>query len=154
MLPQPKTKGNPATKATFFKDGNKDMVRIDIIGDPCAPVTKVTAELVAEYPAEWEAYQNGQDLPTPVGTPLTEIPGFTKQLETFYKMHGIFVCEQLVEANDMVCQKLGMGARAFRKSADNLIKAAAYEKQNQNRTAQFAPKLEEASAAKAKKAKE
>lgn len=113
---------NAGLRAEFFKLGNKTMISIQYAGDAGNVYEgKVTPEHVKNFPREWEAFQNGQDLPPVVGTPLTEIPGFTVELQRFYQLKGIHVCEQLAEASDSVCQGLGMGARQFRKSAQLVV---------------------------------
>lgn len=129
MIPEPKTKGNPPVKAKFFKDGNKDIIEVAVIGDPNIYHGKVTPQDIARFPKEWEAYQAGLDLPQPEGLDLMEIPGMTQQLAQWYKLHGVAVVEQLAEASDIAIQKLGMGSATFRKHAQNLLKAKAFEAQ-------------------------
>jgi hypothetical protein len=158
MVPEPKTRGNPHIKAKFFKEGNTDCVEVAIIGDPNIYHGRATPQDVARFPKEWEAYQAGLDLPTPEGTPLTDIPGFTQELERMYKMYGIHVVEQLATASDIAIQKLGIGSVTFRKHAQNLLSARMWEKAQAAQEAKFVEPKGHAAASdspsKAKKAKE
>src|SRR5688572_3185117 len=74
MVPEPAKKNVSALQARFYKSGKKDMIAISIAGDGGTEAhAKVTPKEVAQFPREWDAYQLGQDVPKPMGTPLTEL---------------------------------------------------------------------------------
>jgi hypothetical protein len=120
--PHRPVQGNGSVIARFFKAGNKTMVAIQYAGDAGQEaVAKVTPELIAQFPEQWDAFVHGLDLPEPEGTPLTEIPGLTEQVARVYKLVNINVCEQLADASDAVIQRLGIGASNFRKMAKIIV---------------------------------
>lgn len=123
-----------SVRAKFFKDGERDLVEIKIAGQEDTVIEKVNPQHLADYPREWEAYQRNEKDVDYGGTPLTEVPGMSEQAAVGYKLKGIHNAEMLAEASDGVISRLGMGALAFRKSAQNLVDA------NKHRKAAPAPK--------------
>lgn len=111
-------------RAEFYRDGKSDYISIGIIGDPNVYKGKVTPEDIRKFPREWEAYQKGRPADEEIsGTPITEVPGITKQIAAQYKVNGIRTAEELAALNDMACSRVGLGALSHRKAAQLLIRA-------------------------------
>jgi hypothetical protein len=147
MVPEPRHDG---VIVGFYKRDTGDYITVQHAGDAGQEYHgKVTPQDIQRFPEQWDAYVKGLDMPPVVGTPLTEIPGFTQELERFYRAHGISVCEQFAEASDAVCQKLGMGVMGFRKMAKLIVE----NKKSKGDTAQIdalvAAKVEQALAERA-----
>lgn len=109
-------------RATFFKDGKRDMIHIKIVGDPCDNIEKVTPAHIAAYPREWEQYQSGQEHVDVGGTELTEVPGITRDIATAYRLKGVRNAEELRALDDAAVKSLGMQGLAHRRAADLLLK--------------------------------
>lgn len=110
--------------AEFSRIDGVDYVEIRTIGDPCSFIGKVTPAFIAMFPREWEAFVAGTTEVDYGGTPLSEIPTFSPQLVTAYKLKGIHNCEMLAEASDAAISALGMGGIEARKMARLVIRAA------------------------------
>lgn len=114
---------NTKVRAHFFKDDrNRDMVELKIVGDPNTLIRKVIPTDLQEWPGEWAAYQGGQDSIDVGGTPLTEVPGITRDLATAYRLKGVRNAEELAALDDAAVKSLGMQGLAFRRTAQLLIK--------------------------------
>jgi hypothetical protein len=111
-------------RAEFYREGKSDYISISIVGDPNVYRGKVTPGDIVRFPREWEAYQKGRPADEEInGTPITDVPGITKQLAAQYKTHGVRTAEELAALNDMACSRIGLGAITHRKAAQNLIRA-------------------------------
>jgi hypothetical protein len=120
-------------RAEFFKDvdGQRDKVEIKIVGDPNSIIKKVTPEVVAQFPQEWEAYQKRQvhhPEPEVDGTSLLEVPGVDRNAAASLKMHGVRTAEELAALDEAQARALGLGGLTFWKAAKNLIKLHRLEK--------------------------
>jgi len=62
-----------------------------------------------EYPAEWNAYDDGTD--AVVGSPIDHLPGMTPSKEKELQALGIYTIEQLAALDEPGIQKVGHGAR-------------------------------------------
>lgn len=110
-------------RAKFFKDGNKDMVEVSIVGDPCTMIRRVKPQDETDFPHEWAAYFSGQGHVDVGGTPLTDVPGITAPMATAYRLKGVRNAEELAALDDAAIRTLGMNALAFRLAAQNLLAA-------------------------------
>lgn len=110
--------------AEFTKVDGVTYIEIKTIGDPCSWMGKATPALIAQYPAEYAAFEAGHKEVDYGGTPLTEIPGFNAQMALSYKLKGIHNCEMLAEASDAAISAIGLGAIEARKMATLVLKAA------------------------------
>lgn len=120
-------------RATFFKDadGQRDKVEIKVVGDPNTIIQKVTPEIVAQFPHEWEQYQARQERdpePETYGTSLLEVPGIDRNAAATLKMHGVRNVEELAGLDEAKARSLGMSGLTFWKSANNLLKLRHLEK--------------------------
>lgn len=111
-------------RVTFFKsvDGQRDMAEIKIVGDPNTVVKRVTPDVAAKFPREWESYQNSHDAVVIPGTPLTEVPGIDRNAAANLKMQGVRVAEELAALDEAQAKALGLGGITFWKAAKNLIR--------------------------------
>lgn len=131
-------------RAEFFKDadGQRDKVEIKIVGDPNSIIRKVTPEIVAQFPHEWEQYQKRQQtMPEPeaFGTSLLEVPGIDRNAAATLKMHGVRSVEELAALDEGKARSLGMSGLTFWKAANNLIKLRRLEKMEALLAAQDKP---------------
>lgn len=93
-----------------------------------------------KHPEAWAAFQSGVESIDYGGIPLTDVPGFTKDLATSYKAFGIHNAEMLAALSDAQCQKQLPEAHKYRKAAQHLVearKASATFKELQDLRAQF-----------------
>lgn len=78
----------------------------------------------AEFPAQWRAFQDGQQA-VPEGTPLSilfpDAPEVVENLRHF----KVFTVEQLANVTDSNLGALGMGSRKMQQDAQAYLKAAA-----------------------------
>lgn len=114
-----------AIRATFYfdEDRNRDMVELKIVGDPNTIKLKVTPELAAQYPRDWENYQKGKggDVVVP-GTTLTEVPGVDRDAAIRLRIQGVRTAEELAGLDEGQAKALGLGGLTFWKAAKQLIK--------------------------------
>ena len=114
-----------AIRARFYtdEDRNRDMVELTIVGDPNSSKQKVTPELAAQYPREWENFQKGRgDHQIVEGTTLTDVPGVDREAAIRLRMYGVRTAEELAGLDEGQAKALGLGGLTFWKSAKNLIK--------------------------------
>ncbi len=114
-------------RAYFYKDvdGKRDLCEIKVVADTLSShIVKVTPEIAAQFPKDWEDYQNKtQETPTIVdGTPLTEVPGVDRNAAVSLKMHGVRNAEELAGLDEAQARSLGLGGLTFWRAAQNLIK--------------------------------
>lgn len=120
--------GGPGkVRATFIRDGDRDMVELKIIGDPNTFLSKVMPEHVQKWPREWAAYQAGKSEVEIKGTPLTDVPGIDRGQAMAYKLNNVRTAEELADLDDAACRGLGMGALTHRKAAQMLLKLNALQ---------------------------
>lgn len=115
-------------RAEFFfdEDLNRDLCKISIIGDTGNLLKKVTPDVIAQYPKEWELYQkqSGRQQHEPVGgTPLREIPGVDRDAATVMRYHAIRNAEELAALDEDTVRKLGAGFLNFWRSAKLMMQA-------------------------------
>ena len=116
-------------RAQFYKCEltGLDKVELKIIGDPCDWRGKVTPEHVAQFPREWETYQQGKGEVEIIGTPLTDVPGITKEMAISLKLKGVRTAEELAALDEAASKGLGMGVMTLSKIARNMMAAAELE---------------------------
>lgn len=120
--------GGPGkVRATFIRDGDRDMVELKIIGDLNTFLSKVMPEHVQKWPREWAAYQAGKSEVEIKGTPLTDVPGIDRGQAMAYKLNNVRTAEELADLDDAACRGLGMGALTHRKAAQMLLKLNALQ---------------------------
>lgn len=110
-------------RATFFRDGARDMIEIKIIGDPNTVIRKVEPKDLSQFASEWTAYEAGKGDVDVGGTPLTEVPGILPALAVAWKLKGVRNAEELAALDDHAIRSLGMNALSFRTAAQNLLAA-------------------------------
>lgn len=110
-------------RARFFKDDDRNMVEIKIVGDPNDLIQRVTPEHINRYPEAWAAFQAGQDNIDYGGTPLTDVPGIDRNLAMSMKLKNVHNAEMLADLSDAAANSLGIGGQTFRRAAQLLIKA-------------------------------
>lgn len=117
-------------RCSFLKDdtSGRDMAEVIIIGDPNTIIMKVTPELIAQFPREWDAYQSGQKELVIEGTPLTEVPGIDRSMAMGLKLKGVRTAEELAGLDEAAAVALGLNMRTFVASAKNLVKLKHLEK--------------------------
>lgn len=119
-----KTNSRSNLRVVFSRENGGDFIEISIIGDPSVFRGKVRPGHIARFPREWEVYQAGRPEEDDVdGTPLTEVPGISREVAKQLKAKGVRVVEELAALNDMACSKIGLGTLTLRKAAQNLIRA-------------------------------
>lgn len=89
-----------------------------------APVERVSDEVKARYPKEYEAFKAGLEAPVD-GTPLSEWPPIRKSQVQEFAYFNIKTVEHLARINDAQLQNLGMGARELREQAKAYLDIAA-----------------------------
>lgn len=115
-------------RPTFFYDGTRDMVEIVSITDNKATVIKkVTPEVVAQFPREWEAYKEKRPSTDVGGTPLTDVPGLDRNMIMVLSLRGIRNAEELAALPDSMCLQIGLGTLNAARTARLLIKANAMD---------------------------
>jgi hypothetical protein len=118
--------GNPnAIRAMFYhdEDRKRDMVELKIVGDPNTVKMKVTPELAAQYPRDWENFQKGRGEQTIVeGTALSEVPGVDRDAAIRLRIQGVRTAEELAGLDEGQAKALGLGGLTFWKAAKQLIK--------------------------------
>ncbi len=106
-----------ALRPRFYRQGNKDYVEISAVGSKDTNICKVTPEIMAQFPAEWRAYSDGQPLLPRKGTPLTAIPQMTDEQAKKLFDGGVHVLEELAILTDAQCQPFGHGTITLRTMA-------------------------------------
>lgn len=110
-------------RASFFKDeAGRDMVELKIVGDPNTFIRKVGPKDVEHWPAEWASYQGGQAMVDVGGTPLTDVPGITRDISTALRLKGVRNVEELAALDDAACKALGMQGIPWRRAAGLVLK--------------------------------
>lgn len=113
-------------RARFWKDDDTKKVwceeRVAVSGDTVS--MKAGPEHIQKWPAEYEAFMKGMDEVDVGGTPLTDVPGISKQIAQQYRLKGIRNAEELSAVSDGICSQLGLGALSARKAAQNLLAAS------------------------------
>jgi len=120
-------------RASFYKDpdGKRDLVEINIVGDPNTVIQKVTPDHISQFPREWEAYQarlDRNDEPEVYGTSLLEVPGIDRVAAAKLRMFEVRSAEELAGLDEAAAKRLGLGGLTFWKAAKNLIKLKQLEK--------------------------
>lgn len=110
-------------RAKFFRDADRDMVELKIVGDPNTLFQKVAPEHLRRFPQEWAAYEAGKETVDYGGTPLTDVPGVDRNLATAFALKNVHNAEMLAALSDAAALSLGMNGQTMRKSAQLLIKA-------------------------------
>lgn len=122
---QPK---NTKVRAHFFKDDRgRSMVELKVVGDPNTLIRKVIPTDLDTWPVEWAAFNSGQEMVDVGGTPLTEVPGITRDLATAFRLKGVRNVEELAVLDDAGTRALGMQGLAFRRSAQLILKEKEFE---------------------------
>jgi len=111
-------------KKTLNDGRNADCIKISVIGDPSQVFEGLAdATYIAQYPREWEIYQNNQ--PDCSGTPLSEIDFRREKLSQSSMVRlnsiGIFTVEHLSNTPDHLLHKLGMSGKELRDTAREYI---------------------------------
>lgn len=109
-------------RAKFFADGDRDYVELSAVGDSCTHIRKVQPNDLARFPAEWAAYKANTEVDVG-GTPLTDVPGITRDLAIAYKLKAVRNAEELAALDDIATRALGMQGLAFRAAAKNMLDA-------------------------------
>lgn len=119
-----KTDKRSSLRAVFSRETGGDYIQISIIGDPNVYKGKATPDDIRRFAKEWDAYQAGKDELVVEGTPLTDVPGITKEISRQYVAKGVRTAEELAALNDLACQKIGHGTLSARKAAQNMLAAS------------------------------
>ncbi len=115
------SKAEPNISAEFYREGDRDYVRISIKGCSDTLIRRVTAADIARFAEEWEILRQGLDEAAPAGMPLDQVPGLSPSRITTLKLNGIQTAEQLVAVDDAVIMNLGMGMRTAQRAARSMI---------------------------------
>jgi hypothetical protein len=111
-------------KVKFFKDNDRDMIELAVVGDPNTVIRKVQQVDRVAFPKEWDAYQAGGGSVNWGGTPLTQLvadpetgqkvaSGFATSLAA----KGVHNVEMLASLSDQAAMSLGMGVVTLRTRA-------------------------------------
>lgn len=111
-------------KVKFFKDNDRDMIELAVVGDPNTVIRKVQQVDRVTFPKEWDAYQAGGGSVNWGGTPLTQLvadpetgqkvaSGFATSLAA----KGVHNVEMLASLSDQAAMSLGMGVVTLRTRA-------------------------------------
>lgn len=131
-------------RAHFFKDGARDMVELKIVGDPNTLIRKVKPVDLDQYKTEWAAYQGGQESVDVGGTPLTDVPGITRETATLLRLKGVRNVEELATLDDAAVKAVGMQGLAWRRTAKLLLQEKELEELKAERDARRRPRQAEA----------
>lgn len=107
--------------ARFYKDGDRDMVEIQNVGQKDTYIKRVTPDVMAKFRDEWNAYCDGVPLKKREGTPLTDVNGMTDKVAENYISQNVHTAEELAALSDAQCQGLGHGTLTLRASAKTLL---------------------------------
>lgn len=77
-------------------------------------------EFAGKFPKTYQAFLDDQTLEVE-GTPLSEMPGLVPELLNAWSLLGVRTIEDLAELSDAGVQRLGQGAFAFRKQAQEKL---------------------------------
>ena len=110
-------------RVNFFYDGSRHMAEItSVTDDKATNIKKVTPEVIAQFPKDWEAYEKGLEAIDVGGTPLDEVPGLDRNSIMGLRLKGIRNAEELASLTDTMLQQMGLGFLAWGRAARNLVK--------------------------------
>lgn len=119
-------------RAEFFfdEDVSKEFCKISIIGDPSNLIKRVTPEVIAQFPKEYELYrkQSGQRDEVVEGTPLREIPGVDRDAASVLRYHTVRTVEEFAALDEQTVRGIGAGFLNFWRSAKLMLEAKEAEK--------------------------
>ena len=103
----------------IYKD--EDFIEIQVPGQKNQIVKRAVQDKdKADYPVEWNAWEaNSEEGAT--GSPIDHLPGITPSKCLELQALGIHTVEQLVDLNETGIQKVGHGARALIKTANQYL---------------------------------
>ncbi len=110
---------------------DREFVRITPIGGNLVVEREATEQDMERFAPEYQAFKKGVDAPT-VGYPLRMWPAATPGFVKTAAQMDICTVEQMATVNDGVLQKLGPGARDWKKKAIAFLEAA----ENQGKVAE------------------
>jgi len=115
-------------RAEFFfdEDLNRELCKISIVGDTTDLLKKVTPDVIAQFPKEYELYrkQSNRKVEDDIGgTPLREIPGVDRDAATVLRYHAIRNVEELAGLDEQTARNLGPGYVNFWRSAKLMLQA-------------------------------
>ena len=115
-------------RAEFFfdEDFNREHCKITKVGDYSDIIKKVTPELIAQFPREWELYQKTSgrsDDDIVGGTPLREVPGVDRDAATVLRYNAVRNVEELAALDEQIVRGFGPGYLDFWRSAKLILQA-------------------------------
>lgn len=124
MTSIPQTVKTPNLRPEFYRneDTGAVMVRVANLASKDIYEAKAQPEHIKQFPDAYEAFEKGKSEPVS-GTPLTDIPGITREVARGYRLKNIRNAEELAALSDAACTALGHGILTARKSAQMLLKA-------------------------------
>ena len=134
-------------RAEFYwdEDRNGEYCTISIVGDPSNLIKKVTPEVIAQFPREYELYQktSGNVDRDIGGTPLREVPGVDRDAAAVLRHEGVRNAEELAGLDEQTARELKLiGSHEMWKAA-NLLLEAKKNKAHEQRVIELEALLEE-----------
>ena len=110
----------------FDEDHNCDMCKVWIIGDTGNLLLRVSPEIIAKYPREWESYQktggSGGGTENIGGTPLREVPGVNQNMAAVLRYNVIRNAEELAGLDETVARDMGKAFLDAHRAAKLVVK--------------------------------
>lgn len=110
----------------FDEDHNRELCKIWVVGNTSNILKKVTPEVIAQFPREWEVYQKtkGEKPDEAIeGTPLREIPGVSRDAAAVLRYKAVRTVEEFAGLDEQTVRDFGPGFLEFWRSAKNLLAA-------------------------------
>lgn len=124
MTAIPQSAKTPNLRPEFFKrDDGALMIRVANLASKDIYEAKAQPEHFTQFPHAYEAFEKGAPETEVSGTPLTDVPGITKEIARGYRTKNIRNAEELAALSDAACSAMGHGILTARKSAAMLLKA-------------------------------
>ncbi|MFQ5356633.1 MAG: hypothetical protein ACE5DY_09165 [Mariprofundaceae bacterium] len=103
----------------IYKD--EDFIEIQVPGQKNSIIKRAVQEKdKVDYPVEWNAWESNSGEGV-TGSPIDHLPGITPSKVLELQALGIYTVEQIVDLNETGIQKVGHGARALIKTAEQYL---------------------------------